>query len=105
MGLVSAYANVNDLSRSIKSHRQIFGRQASILPQAVARAPHAALRREKPNTWRDLRVAGGVLRSHQAAFEPTLLAPARQMTCGFGALCVNADHLRNRRGFYSFAYC
>ena len=105
MGLVSVHANANGLSRSIKCRRQIFGRQASILPQAVARAPHAALRREKPNTWRDLRVAGGVLQSHQVAFEPTLLAPARQMTCGFGALCVNAVHLRNRRGFYSFAYC
>jgi len=105
MGLPHSHANVNGLNGSIKSYCQIFWRQASILPQAVVCAPHAALRREKPNTWRDLRVAGDVLRSHQAVFEPTLLAPARQMTCGFGALCVNANHLRNRRGFYSFAYC
>ena len=93
------------LNGSIKSHRQFLLRLGQILPCTPSKPVRTALRREKPNTWRDLRVAGGVLRSHQAAFEPTLLAPARQMTCGFGALCVNADHLRNRRGFYSFAYC
>lgn len=97
--------HVHDLNGSIKSRRQIFVRQGLILPWTVTRGLHAALCREKPNTWRNLRVAGGVLGSLQAAFEPTLLAPARQMTCGFGALCVNANHLRNRRGFYSFAYC
>ena len=101
----SMQLHANGLNGSIKGHRQIFERQGLILPRIAARGLHAALCREKPNTWRDLRVAGGVLRSHQAAFEPTLLAPARQMTCGFDALCVNANHLRNRRGFYSFAYC
>ena len=97
--------HVNSLNGSIKGHRRIFERQDLILPWIAARGLHAALRREKPNTWRDLRVAGGVLRSHQAAFEPTLLAPARQMTCGFGAPCADVDNLRTRRGFISFAYC
>ena len=100
-----SHANVNGLSGSIKSYRQFFGRQRLILPLNTPARRASAMRREIPNTWRDLRAAGGVLQSPGAAFEPTLPAPARQMTCGFGALCVNANHLRNRRGFYSFAYC
>ena len=99
------HVKVKGVSGSIKSLRQIFGRRCSILPLNMPLCMLSVMRREIPNTWRDLRAAGGVLQSPEAAFEPTLPAPARQKTCGFGALCADADHLRNRRGFYSFAYC
>ena len=93
------------LNGSIKSHRQFLLRLGQILPCTPSKPVRTALRREKPNTWRHLRAAGGVFRPTQATFEPTLLAPARQMTCGFGAPCADVDNLRTRRGFISFAYC